>query len=158
LHPVPQQGKLKNDEYKALLKEIADAQQKISDLETKEIELLDKLEETNKTIKKAEQIANERKKLLNEEKEELVELENNVKRQIQSLKDKRPEFLDKISADILSLYTRLLDKGVGTPVAEIHNGNCGNCHLKLTPQTVNTARKQELITCENCSHILYIAD
>ena len=148
----------KNDEYKALLNEIEYEKKKISELETRELELMDEMDTIRKSIKQDEKLFENRKKILLSEKEELQELEETVKKQIEKISAERPKLLAPIDDSILSLYSRLINKGVGSPVVEVHNGNCGNCHLKLTPQTVNIARKQEVGTCENCGYILYIGD
>ena len=148
----------KNDEYKALLKEIEHAKSKISEQETRELELMDKLDAVRKTINKEEKLLADRKRALLEEKEDLIELEQTIKAQIDKISAGREELLIPIELEVMDLYTRLIDKGVGTPLVEVHNGNCGNCHLKLIPQTVNMARKQDLVTCENCGHLLYMQD
>jgi predicted nucleic acid-binding Zn-ribbon protein len=148
----------KNDEYKAMIKEINNAKFQISKLETRELELMDKIDEIKKSFQKEEKIAAERKNTLNGEKEDLIELETTIKAQIDKITAGRQELTKAIDDDVISLYTRLIGKGVGSPLVEVHNGNCGNCHLKLTPQTVNIARKQDIGTCENCGHLLYVAD
>ena len=148
----------KNDEYKAMIREMNTAKMKISKLETRELELMDQMDEIKKSFKKEEKIAADRKNTLNGEKEDLLELEGTIKSQTSKILASREAFEDAVEFDVLSLYKRLIGKGIGSPLVEVHNGICGNCHLKLTPQTVNIARKQVVGTCENCGHLLYVAD
>ena len=146
----------KNDEYKAMMKEIANVKKKISDFETRELELMDKMDEIKQDIQKEEKIINDKKNTLKGEKDDLLELESTIKSQIDKINSNRPELTSVIDEDVISLYIRLIGKGIGSPLVEVQNGNCGNCHLKLTPQTVNIARKQDIGTCENCGHLLYM--
>ena len=148
----------KNEEYKAMMKEIEAARKKISDLETRELELMDKIDETKQEWRKLEKIFSDKKTELEAEKVDLIELEGKLKREIEQVAAGRPELESVIDDDILSIYTRLLDKGVGQPLAPVNNGICGNCHLQLTPQTINHTRKAEKVNCENCGHLLYMSD
>ena len=148
----------KNDEYRALIKEIEGVKNKISNLETKELELMDAMDEIRKNFQKEEKLTAERLATLTEEKKDLEELETTIKNEIKKASEERIPLTALIDDELLSLYTRLLSKGVGAPLVDTPNGICGNCHLKLTPQTANIARKQEVGTCENCGHILYMAD
>jgi uncharacterized protein len=145
----------KNDEYRALMKEINNAQAKISNLETRELELMDLKDAFKKTRKNEERITQDKENTLNEETQDLQDIEVRLKKEINNLNAGRNLLCDKIKEELLGKYTRLINKGVGKPLVEVHDGNCGNCHLKLTPQTVNTASKQEQIPCENCGHLLY---
>ena len=146
----------KNDEYRALMKEISNAQNKISDLETRELELMDEKDGFNKTRKNEEKVAQDKENAMNEEQTDLADLEIRLKKEIENLNAGRNSLCDNIEDELLKTYTRLINKGVGKPLVEVNDGNCGNCHLRLTPQSINSARKQVRVPCENCSHLLYI--
>lgn len=146
----------KNDEYKAMMSEINTALAKISNFETRELELMDSIDETKKEWRRLEKICSDRTVELESEKEDLVELEGTLKKEIAQVSSGRPGLEKEIDDEVLGLYTRLLGKGVGLPLAAVHNGICGNCHLQLTPQTINRARKAEQVPCENCGHLLHM--
>jgi predicted nucleic acid-binding Zn-ribbon protein len=146
----------KNDEYKALMSEIETARRKIGDLETRELELMDKIDEVKQEWRRLEKIHADKKTELEAEKADLLELEKRLKKEIEQVSAERPPLEREVDDDVLGIYTRLLDKGVGQPLVPVHNGVCGNCHLQLTPQTVNRARKAEKVNCENCGHLLYM--
>jgi len=148
----------KNDEYKAMLAEIDGVKKKISDLETRELELMDKIDGFKMGWEEKKRSVADRAESLKTEKTELLELEADLKKEIESLNAKRAPRLDPIDDSLLSLYTKLLNRGSGEPVVKVHHGSCGNCHLRLTPQTVNSVRKAEKTFCENCGHILYVED
>jgi len=145
----------KNDEYQALLKEIDTIKGKISDLETKEIELLDVAAASEKDWKDYEKQSNSSIKAIDDEIRELKELTGQLKTEIAKMHDSRAPMLSKIDTEILTRYNQLLKAKQGEPVVKVENGNCGHCHLRLIPQTMLAVGGGALPPCENCSHLLY---
>ncbi|HCE45303.1 MAG TPA: hypothetical protein DET40_17320 [Lentisphaeria bacterium] len=145
----------KNDEYKAMMNEIENVKVKISGIETEQLVLMEKLEAARNVFKSEEKIFKDREKSILDEKNELKELEGKLQAEIEKQISSRAEVAAKVTPDILSTYSRMLGKNKGTPFAEVHQGICGNCHLKLTPQTVNSVRKEMKACCDNCGHLLY---
>jgi len=148
----------KNDEYQAMLKEIDGIKAKISDLETREIELLDVSAEAEASWKDFEKQSNSSIKSLDGEIGELQELVGQLKEEITRTKDGRHSMLNKIDTETLNRYQRLLASKQGEPVVKVENSNCGHCHLKLIPQTLLKVSGGLLPPCDNCSHLLYSAE
>jgi predicted nucleic acid-binding Zn-ribbon protein len=146
----------KNEEYKALMSEIDACKDKISDYETKIIDLLDKQEEELAEYKKYERTFSEKEKNIKDGMAELEEAVSEINEEIKRVESGRGELELKIETPILTEYRRLLGKNRGQPLAMIHDENCGNCHLKLTPQTITEARKGAVARCDHCAHMLYI--
>ena len=116
----------KNTEYQAMLADIEATKEKISGLETREIGLYDELESAK------------------------------IKEEVLKLKADKKRFTTQIDLNVLEIYKRLLESDKkGRPVVPIINGSCSNCLLKITPQTMNEAKKGAVIQCDNCSHIIY---
>ena len=145
----------KNDEYRAMMHEIENVKNKISDIETEQLGFMEKIEVAKNAFKSEEKLFKDREKALSEEKTELKDLEGKLKAEIENQNSLRDGLSAKISPDLLSIYKRLLSKKTGTPLVDVHQGICGNCHLKLTPQTVNSVRKETQVFCDNCGHLLY---
>jgi len=145
----------KNDEYRAMMHEIENVRDKISDIETEQLGYMDKIEAAKNAFKSEEKLFKDREKAITEEINELKELDGKLKAEIEKQNSLREEFSSKISPDLLSIYKRLIGKKSGTPLVDVHQGICGNCHLKLTPQTVNSVRKEMQVFCDNCGHLLY---
>lgn len=148
----------KNDEYKALMKEIENCKGKISDLETKEINLLDRMEEEKSGFQAIERAFSEHEKNIEANLKELDEISGELKQEIENIKANRSQFESQVDHSVLGVYNRLLGRGKGAPFVRIHEGNCGNCHLKLTPQTINEARKAEMVLCDNCGYMIYLEE
>ena len=145
----------KNDEYRALLSEIGHRNEKISDCETKELMLMDELEADKNEFKEYQKQHHARTKVIEDEINELSAMEDELNEEISRQRRGRRGFESKLTVDVLNVYNRLL-KRQGTPFVKINNDSCGNCHLKLIPQTIAEAKKGALTTCENCAHMLYL--
>jgi len=145
----------KNDEYRALLSEIGHRNGKISDCETKELMLMDELDEDKNEFKEYQKQHHARTKVIEDEINELSSMEDELNEEITRQRRGRRGFESKLTVDVLNIYNRLL-KRQGIPFVRIHNDSCGNCHLKLIPQTVAEAKKGAITTCENCAHMLYL--
>jgi len=148
----------KNEEYKALLSEIENVKKKISGFETEQLVLMDKTEEEKKKFRDVERVFNDRSKSIRDEKTGLEDLVARLKEEIVKLEILRDEKRKPLPQNVLSLYSRLLSKGSSSPFVQVSQGMCGKCHLKLTPQTVNSARKELMTQCDNCGHMIYFAE
>ena len=145
-----------NDEYQALMKEIDFNRAKISDLETEIIVLMDKLDNMKRNSIRKKEECDARLDNISADLENLASLESEVRDMLGELAEVRDERAAKVNADVLTAYEHILKKNADKPAVKIINGNiCGNCRLKLTPQTVNTGKSGKLTLCDNCSHIVY---
>ena len=86
------------------------------------------------------------------------ELTLDIKRRGAMLLKKRPELRTMVDSELLSRYEMILKKNAGTPLVCVDADKCGHCHLRLTPQTLASARSGAVTLCDNCMHIIYIDD
>ncbi|MBQ6352051.1 MAG: hypothetical protein IJJ28_02140 [Lentisphaeria bacterium] len=147
-----------NKEYQAMLAAIEQNKLKIGELEERTILLMDDLDAARKSAAKVASDNAAATAALKAEFDELFAFSSEVKKEIAKLQAARPEFLHEIDADTLRQYNVLLGgRTPSTPVVEVENGICGNCHLKVTPQTLNLLRRGDVATCDNCQHFIYDA-
>lgn len=144
----------KNNEYQAMLHEIEQHKSNISDHESKEINLLDVLENQKNEHREQEKQSRSRIKNITENQAELKQLAEDVVSEIVTLNEERVQKTKQVDQELLSHYNRLL-KSQGCPLVNVSNGICGNCHLKLTPQTLAETKKGAMAVCDNCQHLLY---
>ena len=156
IEKLQQQSELvkKNTEYQAMLGSIAMLKKSISDLETTQLELIDVLEKDKAAIRRAIENVKPQSAPLREELAELAELAGDVKRRGRELLAKRPELRSMVDAEILPRYEQILQKNAGQPLVAAEGDKCGNCHLRLTPQTLNQARSGAICFCDNCMHLI----
>ncbi|OGV47697.1 MAG: hypothetical protein A2X49_08135 [Lentisphaerae bacterium GWF2_52_8] len=148
----------KNNEYQALMSEIENHKKKIGDFETEEIALLDVVESAKADHKEHDHQFAAKEKSLQAELKEFDQLTVELNAEIERLKAERPKLQIVVDKNALTVYSRLLGSS-GTPMVTVQNGGmCGHCHLKLTPQTLNLARKGALAFCDNCSHLVYTTE
>ncbi len=142
-------------EYHAILKDIEVAKQKISDSETRELELMNEQEEAQKNLQAAERKYRAVGRSVKSEVISLDQLKGQIIQEIEKQNEASRRCSTKIPMLVMDDYKRFLASGKGEPVGKIRNGNCPNCMLKLSPQTLHNAKKGDLVHCDNCSFFLY---
>ncbi|HKZ01577.1 MAG TPA: C4-type zinc ribbon domain-containing protein [Pyrinomonadaceae bacterium] len=149
----------KQDEYTAAIREADAARKQISTIETQILEQMEIFEQAEAALKeRAQEIAN-----LNSDREERLKAfdEETGSRtdQLATARAERERLFNSLSKPISSLYNRISARiRDGIAVAEARNGSCTACFMALRPQIMAEVRRgAEVITCDNCSRILYYA-
>jgi len=144
-----------NQEYQAMLAQIATLKSKRSDRETVVLEHFEREEELVAAAKQAEaKIAEEERKLKAGE-ADLEKEAASLDQSIHSIQGDRDAVRPKVPAAILSRYDRLSKGRDGIAVSEVRKSACGACFKALTPQAVQEARRgDQMMTCEQCGRIL----
>src|SRR5439155_11205637 len=77
--------------------------------------------------------------------------------QLATSRAERERLFHSLSKQLGSLYNRISARiRDGVAVAEARNGSCTACFMALRPQVMAEVRRgAEVITCDNCSRILY---
>lgn len=149
----------KNEEYQALTHEIANAESKISDMESEELEVLYSLDEERK---KLVEIEAEGKKRIDLEKKELSQLEEKearMKSELDSARSAQEAADAELDNPSRSKY-RQVARGLKFPVVvEMSAHKCSGCHMRVSNAVDSDVRSaQEITTCDNCGRILYYGD
>ncbi len=149
----------KNEEFSALHHEIERTQNEITALEDTELDLMGAYEEAQKKIlaeqESLKSFENEAKKL----KEALQKKRGTLETELINVKEQQAEAEQKIEESVLRRYRRILSSKKDVAVVPINHGSCEGCHMKLTSQTVLSAKGSEtLVCCENCGRILYSSE
>ncbi len=145
-------------QYEAAMKEIASLDKQVSKHETGILENMETIEEAEKVLdERSDEVDNlesdwESKQAAFEKK-----LRSN-KRESNKLRKLRLEVFSKVAPKLAAVYDRLVTRsrdGVG--VAEVKDNACSACYIALRKQmVVNLKITNEIITCENCTRILYL--
>lgn len=146
----------KNDEYQALAKEIRTCRRGIYDIEEKQLELM---EEAEKMVKEVAAAKIESEKLaadVSAQIEALGKREIELKATLETIKVDRPGLAEAVGQRYVRQYERLSKNKNSSVVVGIDRGICGGCHMKVTPQElVKCQQMKDIITCTNCSRIIY---
>lgn len=146
----------KNNEYQAMLGQIADNKRKVGELEELLLEKFDRVAELKENAEKIKRANAMELRNARTEFEELLEFSKTVKAEIAKAISDRPALTANVSDALLTAYNRLLKSKDGSaPLTKLDNGCCGNCHMKVTLQTANELSKGKIEHCDNCQHLLY---
>jgi uncharacterized protein len=146
-------------EYETAMREIDALQKQVGALETKVVELMGSLEEVEKEL---ESRADEINTLDAKRNEALGAFDAEVeaaRAELNEVSGKRGEVFATLPAQLASVYDRMAQRSRdGIAVAEVVGGSCSACNMSLRPQmAVEVRRGDKIMTCENCTRILYVA-
>ncbi len=147
----------KNDEYKAMLHEVAMFEAQVSKLEDRQLEQMEKLDAAKSRRADAMKLVEAAKTRLQGTVQDLDVRAKNCDEQILKVKAERDTLAKEVSQDLMRLYTRLMKKGGGfrPAVAPLVDDQCSGCNLKVVPQIRHKVLKNDIVCCENCGIILY---
>ena len=145
-------------EYETAMRETDALQKQISAFETQIVEIMEEAEGVEKELEeRAEEIST-----LDTKRDAAVsEFESSMakdKTEFDKESKHRATAFATLPARLASIYDRLASRSRdGIAVAEVVNGSCSACYVLLRPQVqVNVKKGDEIITCENCTRILYM--
>jgi predicted nucleic acid-binding Zn-ribbon protein len=149
----------RQEEYTAAIREADAARRQISAIETQILEQMEIFDQAEAALgERAEEIAS-----LNSDRDARLKVfdeESQLKsEQLATNRTDRERLFNNLSKPISSLYKRISARiRDGVAVAEARNGSCTACFMALRPQVMAEVRRgAEIITCDNCSRILYYA-
>ncbi len=147
----------KNDEYQALTHEIASTEEKISDLEGEEIQILYDLDDGRE--KTAAESAVEKEEIAFQEKQltKLAEKEVQLTADLKEARAAVEVARTEVPTASIRVYDRLVG-GLPLPViVPLQAQKCLGCHLRVSAGVDAEVRGGSKMThCDNCTRILYV--
>lgn len=145
-------------EYETAMRETDALQKQIGAFETQIVEVMEEVEGVEKELTER---ADEINTLDAKRDEALKEFDGEIaghKKEFATETAHRETAFATLPDRLASIYNRLAQRSRdGIAVAEVVNGSCSACYVLLRPQVqVNVKKGDEIITCENCTRILYI--
>jgi predicted nucleic acid-binding Zn-ribbon protein len=151
-----QQQTRKNEEFAALNHEIDHAQKEISALEDTELELMEAYDKGLLDVAAGQKELVAAQDKAKHKKADLEKRQTHVSGELNAAKEKQAEAEKAVPEDDLARYRRILKSKKDVAIVPIQGGACGGCHMKLTQQTIVTARgSEDLTACENCGRLVY---
>jgi uncharacterized protein len=144
-------------DLQAMDDEVRHLNRHVSDLEDREIEVMEALEPLDADLKTsgAEQAALEARG--DELQAAITSAEAEIDGEIAGQITARAEAAATVPGELLAAYERLRTKLGGTGAARLVGNSCGGCHLTLPAMEVDRIRKaaaDAVITCDQCGRIL----
>jgi len=147
-----------NEAYKALQQEIANAEREAAKLEDLVLEQMMAVEDVEHRVKHAEADLKELETAVASEKKQIETQYNDKKKLLETATAERAQIAAKVPEEMLELYTRISRKHPGAVMAEVRDGQCRGCGMRVLPhvvQVLRTETNEELFRCETCGCILY---
>lgn len=145
-----------NAAFKALLLEI-DREKGLQS--QKEDEILELLEDLDRSEKEAREESNRLLKLQAESDQKIRSLQEEQKQieaQIAQQMEVRGDLIQRIAPPLLQRYERLRERLHGVAVVPAQGDSCGGCQMALTPNLlIEIQKEKQLVFCERCQRILY---
>lgn len=145
-------------QYEASMRETDTLNKQVSGFETKVLEQLEIIDKTDAILEeRAEEVKNLESDWEKTQKAFDKKLRSN-KREFNKKRKERTLVFEEVSPKLAKIYNRLITRSRdGLGVAEVVEGSCSACFMKLRKQMVvelNTT--DQIMTCENCTRILYV--
>lgn len=145
----------KNEEYTALLHEIAGAKQRRSDRETDLLVIMETEERQQREKpaleKEAKAVEAEAARRL----EEYAAEEGREREQAAALETERAGLTAKLAPGMRGRYERIRTSREGRAVVPILKGACGGCYRGQPPQMLQEARRGDrVLVCDGCGRLL----
>jgi len=145
----------KNEEYQALLHEIAGARARRSEIETQVLLQMDVEEGLAREKPVVEQALKAAEAELAGRRAEIDAAEKEAEGKVNALQARREARLAPLPAGARSRYERVHQSRAGVAVVAVLKGACGGCYRGQPPQVLQEARKRDrLLVCEGCGRLL----
>lgn len=148
-----------NKEYDALVSEIDQLKNDISNLETRGLELLEIIESREEELKGLEEKVKGIKDVNGNQIDSLQEQIDSVGGKIDSKAIERKSIVDNITKRAMSVYERIRKGKGGAAVVAVKKRACGACFKSLPPQRIQEIKiGDRIITCDSCGRMLVWID
>ncbi len=150
-------GTIRNPkELQDLQAEIASLKKHQAVLEDRELEAMLSVDDSQSALQAAQKNLEQIQSRLGNEHRKLIDEQDSLTRDLETLKFERQAAVSAIAADALSAYDDLRQQRRGVAVAEISDNACGACGTTLTAGLQQNARHAaQLVYCPSCGRILY---
>ncbi len=148
-----------NQEYTALLHEIATAKLEKDGIEERILVLMEAADGLAAELKADERAVAEKKTAGEAVKAALAAERKTLEAELARLAHERTGEVRAVEAPTLARYEQLLKQRRGLAVAQMTGEICAACHVRLRPHfTQQIRRNDSIVACESCSRLLYFVE
>jgi hypothetical protein len=147
-----------NQEYTALLHEIATAKEEKDGLEERILIQMEAADGLTRVLKAAEASLAKARQEGDAARTAFVAERRTLDEEIAQLTGSRKGATTGVDARPLALYEQLLKGRRGVAVASMTKDSCNACHVRLRPHIEQQVRRNDsIVQCDSCQRILYFA-
>ncbi len=148
-----------NKEYQTRLHEIENMKADKSIVEEKILLGFDDVDAARKSLEAERVVVLQYEKEFNAKKKQVDDDLLVIADQLKIRESQRARVAPEVRPDCLSRYERVLKNKDGLGIVKVVDHTCGGCFMHLTEQVMNELKKYEqIIACDMCARILYLAD
>jgi predicted nucleic acid-binding Zn-ribbon protein len=148
-----------NKEYTAMLHEIQAAEDQIRREEDKILDIMEKTEDMDQVLKKAEQEMLKKSAEIQEEIRKTAESAPKMESELARLQEEKNMVEKTIGNELLARYRRIAKACKGVALAEARDELCSACHVRIRPQMyAELIQTDNIYACDSCSRILFHRD
>lgn len=148
-----------NKEYDALVSEIDQIKERLTELESRGLELLEIIEISEKEL---EAISDKAKTIKSVNDEQIANLQTQIDSVGTKIKDRtteRDDIAGQVGKRAKSIYERIRRGKSGAAVVAVRKRACGACFKSLPPQRIQEIKLGgSIITCDSCGRMLVWLD
>ena len=144
-----------NKEYRAILAEIDAGKQRLEALEDQLLTLMEATDQQRQAYRVQEQQEQAALQALTVQTRHIDQEQETLRRAMVAAQEQRQQTVASIDAKLYEQYQKVAAQHGGRVIAQLQEGVCSGCHLKLPPQLISEIRLQtQLFTCPHCRLIL----
>jgi predicted nucleic acid-binding Zn-ribbon protein len=148
----------KNDEFQAMGHEIERYENEIRKIEDEELELMEQADKLKTELVAEEKKAATARESISRQMADLQAKSKTLESRLADLAKERGELAGKIDEDLLNRFERLFASKGDAVIVALEHEVCTGCHMKVTTATATQVRAgKEIVSCEQCGRILYLA-
>jgi uncharacterized protein len=147
-----------NESYKALLHEIANAEDEASKAEDRLLDRMVAGEEYERQVKTAEAALKEIEAAAKVERHTIQAEYNAAQKELAAAEAVRAGAVAAVPEDLVDHYERIAKRHGGIALAEVRGEGCGQCGVHIRPHVIQQLERpgnEEFFHCETCTRILY---
>ena len=143
-----------NEAYTALLSEMEQAKNAISDAETRVLEAMEQIEQSRAALSALEGQVRGATERIDAQERELEKRAGSLESEIAALAARRAERCAGVDAALLGRYEKILSRRAPA-VALVSKETCLGCRVGIPPQAaIELLKGEEIVTCGTCQRIL----
>ena len=145
-----------NKEYSAILAEIDAGKQRLEALEDQLLGLMETTDQQRQAYRAQEQQEQAVLQALVEQTHHIQQEQETIRRAILAEQERRQQTVAALDVKLYEQYQKVAAQHGGRVVAQLQEGVCSGCHLKVPPQMISEIRLQtQLFTCPHCRLMLF---
>lgn len=144
-------------ELSALQEEVASLRRRMSTVEDSDLEVMEELEQAEKPLLSTTERIGEMTSRIEEMRVTRDAAALDVDSQLQSARQERDSWINKIDPELFEFYVQLRKAKGGVAAAALVDGSCQGCHMKLPAQELKRVKESTgLMRCDECGRILVV--